>query len=446
MKIFVVGAGPLPFESSSTLYGLGYRTWHVVKPLLEDGHQVRLVAVRIPTASEIGLNVPIVQNNADCGLRIAKFQYFSINEMDAFLNLEAVQKLYDEFKPECIIGVNGLPASIAARLNSTVPFWADLNGWLMAEAQSKAARIGSDAPLAEFWEQEQVIIERADIFSTVSIPQKFALLGELAAFGRLNIATTGYEFVYHIPNSIEQKEYQHQKTVVRNEIGQETFVVLWSGGYNTWTDIDTLFAGLTSAMEQNDRIRFVSTGGTLHGHDEQTYLRFQDLIAKSKFKDRFILRGWIPNEDVFDYYFESDLGINIDIQNYETMFGARNRLLHMMKLGLPVLTSLGTEISFVIAENQLGLTFEVGNKDQLVDRLLYAVSHQQELKNIGLKAKEFVYREYTCDRTALPIRNWVKDPRFAPDYKSKKVEIRNPKSELDSSSPINIIKSLFKRR
>ncbi|MFB3896406.1 MAG: glycosyltransferase [bacterium] len=456
MKIFVVGAGPLPFESSSTLYGLGYRTWHVVKPLIEDGHQVRVAACRIPTASELGLKVPIVQRIVDCGLRNADFEYYSINEMQPFLDVVSVQKLYDEFEPECIIGVNGLPASIAAKLDAEVPFWADLNGWLMAEAQSKAALLGSDAPLSEFWEQEKVVIERADIFSTVSIPQKFALLGELAAFGRLNMATTGYEFVYHIPNSIELKEYQHEKMVVRHEIGPETFVVLWSGGYNTWTDIDTLFTGLCGAMEKNDRIRFVSTGGTLRGHDEKTYLRFQDLISQSKFKDRFILRGWVANEDVYNYYFESDLGINIDIQNYETMFGARNRLLHMMKLGLPVITTLGTEISYVVAEHQLGLTFEVGNKEQLIDRILYAASHQPDLKDIGTKAKEFVYREYNCNKTAMPIRDWVKNPQLAPDRKIQKSEVRShpPKGEIspkaekletDASSPISILKSFFKK-
>ncbi|MDI6783265.1 MAG: glycosyltransferase [bacterium] len=449
MKIFAVGAGPLPFESSATLYGLGYRTWHIVKPLLDDGHTVRLVAVRIPTASESGLTLPIMQEirpllEASRG-EIRNFEYYSINEMQPFLDVDPVRKLYTEFNPDCFIGINGLPASVAAKLDSSVPFWADLNGWLMAEAQSKAARNGSDTPLAEFWLQEEAVLHRADIFSTVSIPQKFALLGELAALGRLNAATTGYEFVYHIPNSIEAKEYEHQKTVFRTELGAEAFVVLWSGGYNTWTDIDILFAGLTSAFERNDRIRFVSTGGTLRGHDEKTYLRFQELIAESKFKDRFSLRGWIPNEEVLNYYFESDLGLNIDIQNYETLFGARNRLLHMCKIGLPVLTTLGTEISYIIAENQLGLTFEIGNQAQFADRILYAVSHPEEMKLFGQKAKRFVYENYTCDKTALPIRNWVKAPKFAPDYKSKKSEVRSQKQEIDTSSPIKILKSFFRK-
>jgi glycosyltransferase involved in cell wall biosynthesis len=442
MKLFAVGIGPVPFESSSTLYGLGHRTWNLVKPLVDDGHQVRLVAGRIPSASELGLNLPVVQ----LVLKTKALEYIAINEMQPFLELNEVRKLYEAFEPDCSLGINGLAASVLSRLHPAVPFWADLNGWLMAEAQSKAKKINSDTPLDEFWAQEEIIVKTADVFSTVSIPQKYALLGELAALGRLTAINTGYEFVYHIPNAIETTPEQHTNQVVRDQLGQEPFIILWSGGYNTWTDIETLFTGLTKAMERNDRIRFVSTGGILRGHDEKTYLRFQILINESKYRDRFILHGWVPSEEVNNYYFESDLGINIDIFNYETVFGARNRLLHMMKYGLPVITTCGTEISNVIQENQLGLTFEIGNAEQLTDQILYAGLHQDELKSMGLKAKQFVYDHYTSEKTAMPVRKWMKEPKFAPDTKSKKSEVRGQKSEIDTSSPITILKSLFKKR
>jgi hypothetical protein len=33
-----------------------------------------------------------------------------------------------------------------------------------------------------------------------------------------------------------------------------------TGGYNTWTDIDTLFEGLVLSDGENPKIKFVSTG------------------------------------------------------------------------------------------------------------------------------------------------------------------------------------------
>ncbi len=74
-----------------------------------------------------------------------------------------------------------------------------------------------------------------------------------------------------MPNAIESTPYKHLKTVLRGRLASEgDFVVLWSGGYNTWTDVDTLFAGLIKAMKEEPRLRFVSIGGAIPGRDEQT--------------------------------------------------------------------------------------------------------------------------------------------------------------------------------
>ena len=109
-------------------------------------------------------------------------------------------------------------------------------------------------------------------------------------------------------------------------------VVLWAGGYNTWTDVDLLYEALIRAMAEVPEMCFVSTGGTIAGHDEITFHRFVERTRKSRFRDRFHFAGWVPTEDVPCYYFESDLGINVDSDNYETVFGARNRLNDMMKI------------------------------------------------------------------------------------------------------------------
>ena len=43
--------------------------------------------------------------------------------------------------------------------------------------------------------------------------------------------------------------------------------MLWSGGYNLWTDVDTLFRGLEAAMARNPKVHFLSTGGAIDGTD-----------------------------------------------------------------------------------------------------------------------------------------------------------------------------------
>ena len=51
-------------------------------------------------------------------------------------------------------------------------------------------------------------------------------------------------------------------------IDADAFVLLWSGSFNTWCDVDTLFTGIERAMERLPSLVFLSTGGEVRGHDE----------------------------------------------------------------------------------------------------------------------------------------------------------------------------------
>ena len=65
--------------------------------------------------------------------------------------------------------------------------------------------------------------------------------------------------------------------------------------------------------------------------DELTFERFRASCDESPFRERFRFVGWVPTADVPNYYFESDLGLNVDSENYETTFGAGLPVLHTLK-------------------------------------------------------------------------------------------------------------------
>ena len=131
-----------------------------------------------------------------------------------------------------------------------------------------------------------------------------ALIGELGLAGRLNAATDGHELVSVIPCGVEEDDYVHKTRVFRGiDVDEDAFVVLWSGGFNTWTDIETMFEALIYAMECDPSIHFVATGGQIDGHDEKTYPRFVKMIENSGFKDRFVLKGCVELSDDVNYNF-----------------------------------------------------------------------------------------------------------------------------------------------
>lgn len=408
-RILILGAAPLPFEPQRRQYAANLRTWHFTQPLVADRHQVRLVAGRLPNT--YGDDVEQVVHSQRDGL-----DYFSV-AAELFHDDVYLQELCDAFEPDAILGVNTYPASRAVNLRTEVPIWCDLNGWVMAEAQTKCHVYNDNRYLSHFWKMESVILDRADVISTVSRAQALATFGELAARGRLGRKTFGYDFVHAIPNAVSDVEYHHTRRVIRGVLVPDgAFVVLWAGGYNTWTDVDLLHDALSAAMREVPNLHFVSTGGTIEGHDEITFERFTERARNGRFEDRFHFVGWVPTQDVPNYYLESDLGINVDSWNCETLFGARNRLNDMMKSGLAVLTTIGTEISEIIAEHGLGLTCRIGDAAGFAERMVWAATHRDEVRQMADTARNYVRKEFSYARTTEPLRSWADVPQRAPDH------------------------------
>jgi len=408
-RIVIIGNSPLPFENAIKNYAHGARTWHFAKSAKDANCDVMIIGYQIPNSYKE--NPPEIKFDQVNGI-----DYYSVAGQ-IFENKDWMKEKISQFNPDCIIGVNTFPTSIAAQLKLEIPFWGDLNGSVMAEAQIKAYVHDDDLFLYHYFDMESKALSRADIFSVVSEAQGFSLIGELAIWGRLNKNTMGYRFVRVIPNAGENTEFKHTKNVIRGNLANESdFVVLSSGGYNTWADVDTLFQGLEKAMALNPKIVFVSTGGQIDGHDEVTYPHFEDLIRSSRFKDRFHLCGWVPNEDLPNYYLEADLAINSDKFCYEAILGARTRILDWLRVPLTFVSTPLSEVTNYLIQNKLAFGFKQGDSDDLAEKLVSISSNNKELQNIKDRLRKIFDEEFTSQHIFREFVDWIKNPQFAPDY------------------------------
>ena len=409
-RVLVIGFAPLPFEREQRLGALCFRTWHVTQALLAAGHEVTLVGCRMAAAYRDESRRPPVLR-----FRGSSFTYYSA-EPRVFEAGALLQSICDRERPEAIVAVHAYGAWAASRLASDVPLWADLNGSAMTEAQARAAVAGDEGAMAEAWERERAALARADAFSVVSMRQKYAVIGELAALGRLTGRNYGEDAVHYMPNAIENEPYRHQERVLRGSvIGGADFAVLWAGGYNTWTDVDTLFEGVVGAMRQEPRVRFVSLGGAMPGRDEETFYRFRKKAEESEFASRFVFVGWVPTERVPNYYFECDAGINIDRFSYEMLIGCRYRILDMLRAGLPVITTLGTEISHIVRDEELGVTFAPGDAEGLTKAILGLARDEPKRRRCAERGKEYVFERRVVAEVMRPLQRWAKEPKASPD-------------------------------
>ena len=421
---------PLPWEPTRRHFGLGKRTWQFTLPLTQSGHEVVLIAKRMLDAYE----------GSENGTTEREWEHLTIHRLEAheFHDTDHVRRILREAEPDCVIGVNMEAASMACKANPAVPIWADLNGYSMGEAQARHHAIGDQDDPSTMWRQLLPILLRADVFSAVSVPQRFSLIGELGAVGRLNADTFGYEFVHHIPNAVDVPEdvKESQSVLSRFVDDPDTLWVFWSGGFNTWADVTTLANGLNKAMKMLPNLHFVSTGGALGVHDPATYDRFQRLVTESGNRDRFHMLGWLPKEEVAQIAREVHIGINIDLPCYETQIGARNRINGMLRHGLPVLTTFGTEISKFVDHHGFGLVIDCEDERALANALIWANENRNRLADMGLRGQEEVLRLFSFERTTVPVTRWVVTPTFSPDNLMKRAGDREFGSDLERWSHI----------
>jgi len=198
--------------------------------------------------------------------------------------------------------------------------------------------------------------------------------------------------------------------------------MLWMGGYNTWVDEITLFKGVTEAMKKCEKLYFVSTGGEISGLDNKTFAKFKELIEKSEFRNRFVFLGWVNTADIPYVYKRANLGLNTDRKCAETIFGARNRLNEMMKFGLPIVTTLGSEISRECTAYGAGVGVKSGDYEGLASAIstIYREWYNggrdsARLREYGARGREYTGKFCGYNVVCEPILKWLENPRPAPD-------------------------------
>ena len=427
-RILVIGNSPLPNENTKSRPAAGLRTYQFLQPLLRDGgtvaesadrafsstqrekHEVTLVCIAMPECYEEEPGYKEVRQQSG-------YTEVTISKNDPSLQ-KKIQDLHDEMHPDAIVSVNTYPSYVASQISSRAPLWADLNGWVMAEGQAQAYKKGTNDYLGHYYKMESTIIRRADKLSAVSEPERHALIGELAGAGRLNKESFGYRFAHHIPNGTEwfagekDGEAQERFKDLMRAVPEDAFVALWLGGYNTWVDEVTLYKGVVEAMEKCEKLYFVSTGGDIAGLDNKTFAKFKEMIDKSSYKERFIFLGWVDTDAIPYIYRRADLGLNVDRRCVETLTGARNRINEMMKFGLPVVTTLGSEISYEVGRVGAGIGVASGKHEKLEEAITTIYNDKGQYGENGAK-----YIEEECNYGVVmnPLLGWLENPRPAPD-------------------------------
>jgi glycosyltransferase involved in cell wall biosynthesis len=431
--ILILGVGPVPSPTLTRLYAPGLRLWIFTRTLAAKGHNVIMAEAQFADQPQPEESFhepePLVDNAVR--VRIPRSPEAAA---------PVIERLVQQHQPACVVATTDVMNLAASFARISIPRWFDFNGHPMAERQMQAKVFASDEGLLTQWRYVVPALLCGDHFSTCSLAQKYAFIGELGCCGRLNQWTAGHDLVdVIVPGYNEQAPVERKPAVRGTVVAPETFVVLWTGGYNTWVDVDTLFRGLEYAMERSPTVHYVSTGGAIQGQDEQTFQRFQGLVAQSSHGDRYHFCGWVPLTDLQNYYLDADVAINIDIFSYEGLLGARNRLFAWILAELPVVSTTLSEFPRELETRELISTFPIGDARALGELLLRVQHNKEEYVNKAHAAKEFVIEHCAPEILLAPLVNWVNHPQHAPDL----LHVATSGTSVRLTSPDNSLARTF---
>lgn len=401
-RVLLVAMGVPSFLPARRHAGPGLRAAHFAKALRAAGHDVLVVAVLAedePVPDTSASPVPVL---------------FTTEKL---LPGDEMRRRLDAFAAEAVVGVTAYAAALAVRLRTNAPLWADVFGDLMAEAQAKAARSGNDWSLVHFWTLMRVVLEHADRFSAVSVAQGHALLGQLGLAGRLSARTAGEDLVAVIPCAAEPAFSTPSRDEARAALGLATdaFVLLASGGVNTWCDVDTLAAGVAAAMRENDRVHLVVTGGAIPGHDETSVIRLTDGLREADAARVHVL-GWIDDGQLATVYAAADLGLHIEEKLAERVLGGENRVVEWMAHGLVAATTAQSETGRQLVDAALAWEVAQGDASALARVVREAASAPSLLRERGAMGRRWVATHRGGVQTAAPLLRWCLAPCSSRDH------------------------------
>jgi len=416
-NLLVLGVGPLPIDGDGKLFAPGLRTWHFAQMLRKCGHSVTTGIIEFGSTTAETDNVLLREVTSPDNGTIWRFR----NAPEAIIRFLCQRHNAKPF--DAIISTTDIMNSIAARAALPIPLWLDYNGDVFAEKQLMGMVHSNDATLKNQWQLFLDGLLAGDRFSSCSPNQTYALMGQLGFAGRLNQCTSDEVLVHTIvPCSHAMLEYTTKTTDDASQqplrgtiVPQDAYIVLWMGGYNSWTSPTVLFEGLSLAMRRDERIYFVSTGGPLDGHITATFSEFYQLIQASDLRDRFQFTGWLPTKEVPGVARQADLAINLDAKSVEAELGYRNRIVDWILYGLPIASTTESHITSTLAQDNLIFAIETGNPHSLADAILQSMNNPQNSREMANRAAQWLEQNLDEEKVFAPLLDWARKPVRAKD-------------------------------
>jgi glycosyltransferase involved in cell wall biosynthesis len=266
-------------------------------------------------------------------------------------------------------------------------------------------------------------LRRGDFFLCASERQRDFWLGALSHAGRVNPANydsdpTMRRLIDVVPFGLPPEAPVPAGPVLRRHfpaIGAGDPVIVWGGGVYDWFDPVSLVHAVDRVRSAVPKVRLVFLGMSNPNPDIAEMSRATELRAVS---DELGLTGstvffneeWVPYHAWGSYLLDADVAASIHLDNLETRFSFRTRVLDYLWARRPMILTGGDALSDLVASRGLGITVTSGDVGAIVDALLTLLADGAPAADFGPTLEQFQWPQ-----VAEPLVHWLESPCRAAD-------------------------------
>lgn len=216
--------------------------------------------------------------------------------------------------------------------------------------------------------QEQLVV--ADYFLAASERQIDFWTGALAMTGRINAlsmpndqSSTVEHFLGCVPFGLSDQLPQKNGNPLRDKfnIGKDDFLMVWGGGIYEWFDPATIIYAIADLKKKGLNAHLVFLGVKhpnpgIGEHDKVA--EAVDVARQLGILDELVHFnfGWVDYAIRHEYLMDADIGVSSHLDNIETRYSFRTRILDYLWCGLPIISTRGDEFGELVRSNGLGVS------------------------------------------------------------------------------------------
>lgn len=171
------------------------------------------------------------------------------------------------------------------------------------------------------------------------------------------------------------------------DIGSDSFVVTFVGTFSAAFNLRTVInVAQNLSNTGKNRIKFVIVGNGV---------QMLTLRKLSSGLNNVVLTGWLDKSSIDEILKVSSIGL----ASYSSgeLITIPNKPFEYMAAGLPILSSLEGELKAIIEQGDVGLQYNAGDPTDLKDKIMWFLSHPEETKAMGQRAKALFEEKYNAD-------------------------------------------------